>query len=194
MPAPRFLANITGRIKMIAAIATSAGAGDADKIPSTNGSGVLDPTILNAATTGANKVVLTLGTGLLDPSIMPVGIGADTASVVASETLAAGDLINIWDNAGTPNARKADATAEGKEAHGFVLSGFASAATALVYFEGRITGLTGRTAGTRYYLSTTPGTITATAPSTAGNVVQHIGDGVSSTTINFEAEETITVA
>lgn len=193
MAAPRFFSFISNRVRMVAAILTSAGAGDAEKIPATNASGVLDPTILNAAPTGVSKVVMTLGTGLLDPSIMPVGIGADTASIVASETLAANDLVNVWDDAGTPKVRKADATAEGKEANGFVLSGFASAATALVYFEGRITGLTSIVPGTRYYLSTTPGLITATAPTTAGNIVHHIGGGVSTTTINFEQQEPITV-
>lgn len=194
MPAPRFLANIAGRIKMIAAIATSAGAGDADKIPATNASGVLDDSIINAATTGANKTVKLLGTGLLDASIMPVGVGADTSSIVASETLAAGDLVNIWNNAAVANVRKADATVEGKEVHGFVLAGFAAAATALVYHEGKITGLTGMTPGARQYLATTPGARTETAPSTAGNVVQMVGVALSATTLGFEVEDPITVA
>lgn len=195
MAAPRFVAFLAGRLKMVAAIATSAGAGDADKIPATGAAGTLDPTLLNAATTGNAKVVMTTASGTLDPSIMPVGIGADTASIVASETLAAGDLVNVWDNAGVANVRKADATAEGKEAVGFVLAGFSAAATALVYFEGRVSGLTGKIAGTRYYLSaSTPGASTATPPSTTGNVVQHIGDGVSTSTLNFEPEEPVTVA
>lgn len=194
MAAPRFLANIAGRIKMIVTIVTSAGAGDAEKVPSTNGSGVLDPSILNAATTGTNKVVMTGSDGLLHASIMPVGIGADTSSIVASETLAAGDIVNIWNDGGTEKVRKADATAEGKEANGFVLSGFASAATALVYHEGKITGLSGLTPGARYYLQTTPGTIGTTAPSTAGNVSQYIGTAVSATVLAFEHDEPITVA
>ncbi len=194
MPAPRFLANIAGRIKMIAAIATSAGASDADKLPATNASGVLDPSLLNAAATGANKLAMTDGTGRLDPSIMPVGIVPDTTSVVTSEALAAGNLVNIWNNAGTPNVRKADNTAEGKEPCGFVLSAFISGATALVYHEGRITGLSGLTAGARYYASTTPGAVTATAPSAAGNVSQYVGGASSATELNFELGDPITVA
>lgn len=194
MAAPRFLANITGRIKMVVAIVTSAGAGDAEKIPSTNASGVLDPSIINAATTGINKTVLTDGTGRLDASIMPVGVGADTLSVVASEILAAGDIVSIWNNAGTANVRKADGTAEGKEVHGFVLSGFAASATALVYNEGKITGLSGLTIGARYYMTTTAGTISATAPAAAGNVSQFVGVAISATTLNFEPDEPITVA
>lgn len=194
MAAPRFLANIAGRIKMVLTIATSAGAGDAEKVPSTNASGVLDPSLLNAATTGANKVVLTDGTGKIDSTILPVGVGADTASIVASETLAAGDFVNVWDDAGTPKVRKADATAEGKECTGFVLAGFASAASATVYFEGQNTQLSGLTAGARMYLSTTPGAATATAPSATGNVVQALGEAISTTVLAFEKQEPITVA
>lgn len=194
MPVPRFLANIAGRIKMVAAVATSAGAGDADKLPATNASGVLDPTLLNAATTGVSKVVMTLGTGLLDPSIMPTGIGADTSSIVASEALAAGNLINIWDDLGVAKARKADAAVEGKEAHGFVLSAVALAATALVYHEGKITGLTGLTPGALHFLSAVAGATTAIAPSTAGNVVQQVGVALNATTLGFEAQQPITVA
>lgn len=194
MAVPRFLANIAGRIKMVAAIATSDGAGAAEKIPSTNASGVLDPSLLNAATTGVSKVVMTLGTGLLDPSIMPTGIGADTSSIVASEILAAGDLVNIWNNATVANVRKADATVEGKEVHGFVLSGFAAAATALVYHEGKITGLTGMTPGARQYMATTPGARTDLAPSAVGNVVQMVGIALNATTLGFEVEDPVTVA
>lgn len=195
MAAPRFLANIAGRVRMVAAILTSAGAGDAEKIVATNTDGLLDDTLLNAATSGNSIVVKTQPDGTLDPAIMPTGIGADVKNMPASEALAAGDLVNIWNDAGTAKARKADATAEGKEVHGFVKAAVASAATAAVYFEGRITGLTGLTPGARQYLSAaTPGALTATAPSAAGNVVQWVGDAVSATELDFEKANPITVA
>lgn len=194
MAAPRFLASLAGRIKMVVTIATSAGAADAEKIPSTNASGVLDPTLLNAATTGANKIPILAGTGRLDPSTMPAGTGQDAATLPATEALSAGNLVNVWNSGGTPSVRKADATAEGKEANGFVIAAAASGANATVFFEGRITGLTGLTVGARYYLGTTPGATVTTAPATAGNVVQFIGVAVSTTTIDFEGGEPITVA
>lgn len=194
MAAPRFLANITGRIRMIATIVTSAGAADAEKVPSTNASGVLDPTVINASTTGNSKVVMTLPDGTLDPSIMPTGIGADVKNMPASEALAANALVNVWNDAGTVKARNADATTEGKEATGFVKAAVASGATAAVYFEGRVSGLSGLTPGARQYLSTTAGQFTATAPSTAGNVVQWLGDAVSATEVDFEKSDAITVA
>ncbi len=197
MAAPRFLATILGRVKMIATIATSAGAADAEKVPSTNASGVLDPSILNAATSGANKILMTGADGRLDPETMPAGIGQDAKTLPASEALAAGNIVNVWNDAGTPKARKADATAEGKEGVGFVLAAVASAANATLFFKGRITGLSSLTAGARYYLSAaTPGALVlaASLPSTAGNVVQYIGTAVSATELDFEPGEPITVA
>lgn len=199
MAAPRFLANVLGRVKMIATIVTSAGASDAEKVPSTNANGVLDPTLLNATVTSAgvgsaNKIAQLGADGLLDPSVMPVGIGADTATIVASEALAAGDFVNIWDDAGTAKVRKADATTEGKEAVGFVLSAVSAAANATVYFEGKNTQRSGLTPGARQYLGTTPGACTATAPSANGNVVQPLGEAINATTIAFEKQEPITVA
>jgi hypothetical protein len=199
MAAPRFLANIAGRIKMVATIATSAGAGDADKVPATNADGILDPTLVNATDTSsgsgdAGKVVQLDANGQIDTSMMPTGIGADTISVVTSEDLSAGNLVNIYDNSGTPTARKTDATSEGKECHGFVLASTTSPAAATVHLEGKLTGLSGMTAGTRQYITTTAGTAGSTAPSAAGNVVQCVGIAVSASVIDFEPQEPITVA
>lgn len=193
MAAPRFIANIAGRLKMIATISTSAGGADAEKVPSTNASGVLDPSLLNAATSGANKIPLLDASGKLDASTMPTGIGQDAKTVTASEALTIGP-VNIYNNSGTPAVRKADATSEGKEANGFVLAAVASGAAATVFFEGRMSGLSGLTIGTRYYLATTAGTVTTTAPTTAGNVVQYLGTATDTTEIDFEPSDAVTVA
>jgi hypothetical protein len=155
-----YINTSTGNFTERAAITTSAGAGDAGKIPGLDGS------------------------GRLDNSFMPVGIGADTQTITASEALAAGDLVNVHNSTGA-KVRKADATAVGKEAHGFVLSSVLSGASATVYFEGTITGLTGLTPGT-VFLATTAGTSTATPPTGSGNVIQKVGVATSSTTLNFE--------
>jgi hypothetical protein len=161
--------------------------------------GFLDPTLINGTITSAGagdsgKVVQLDAAGRIDTSMMPVGVGADTATVATSENLAAGDIVNIWNDGGTAKARKADATAEGKEAIGFVLAGVTSPANATVYFEGTITGLTSLTPGARYYASTTAGAVTATAPSTAANVVQLVGTAITSTTLSFEPGNPITIA
>lgn len=196
MAAPRLFQYLNGRMKAVLAIATSAGAGDADKIPALGAAGKLDNSFLVAVNSSAGagdaaKLPLLDANGRLDNTMMPVGIGADTASIVTSENLTAGNLVNIYDNAGTPTARKADATTTGKEAHGFVLAGTTSPAAATVYFEGRITGLTSLTPGARQYLNTTAGGLTSTAPSTTGNVVQCVGTAVTATELNFEPQEPI---
>ncbi|MDQ3273741.1 MAG: hypothetical protein M3Q39_01595 [Actinomycetota bacterium] len=195
MAMPRYLANILGRDKMVPAISTSAGAADAEKIVATAvTTGILDDSLMGAATTGVSKVVKTLGTGLLDASIMPTGIGPDTVILASSENLAAGDLVNIWNNAAVPTARKADGTAEGKECVGFVLAATTSPANATVYLEGKLTGLSGMTPGARQYMSTTAGARTETAPNATGNVIQFVGIAISATIIDFEKAEPITVA
>lgn len=151
-----------------ASVASSAGVGDAGKIPALDSSGRLDSTM------------------------MPVGIGSDTASITASENLAAGDFVNIWDSTGA-KVRKADASGGvGKQAHGFVLSAVTAPAAATVYFEGTNTQLTSLTVGATYYLSgTTPGGVTTTIPTTASYIAQSLGVAVSTTAINTEISSPI---
>lgn len=173
---------------------TSAGAGDSGKIPALNANGILDDTIINATVTAAaNKIVKLDGSGKLDSTVLPTGVGADTVGVTASEALSAGDLVNIWNSAGNGRCRKADATTAGKEAHGFVLASVSNGGVATVYFEGTNTGVTGLTPG-RQYLSTTPGLATITAPSSAGNVVQVVGFATSATSINFQSGTPVVLA
>lgn len=148
-----------------AAIQSSAGAGDAGKIPALDGS------------------------GKLDTSMMPVGIGADTATIVAHENLSAGDFVNVFDSSGTLKARKADASAIGTKADGFVLSAVTSGQNATVYFEGQNTAVTGLTKGVDYFLSdTTPGgvVVAASIPTTTNHIVQCVGKALSATTIATE--------
>ena len=168
-----FLRLVSGRITEILGVQSSAGAGDAGKIPA-----------LDAA-------------GKFDLSMMPVGVGPDVATIVASEALTAGNVVNVWLDGATPKVRKADATAAGKEANGFVLANVDSAANASVYFEGTITGLTGLTPGARYYLDTTAGAIvisSGTLPSGTGKIIQPVGVAISATELSFEPGEPITLA
>jgi hypothetical protein len=193
----KFIKNNAGALQEEAALTTSAGAGDADKIPALNASGILDPTILNAKNTSAGagdagKIPQLDGAGRLDNTMMPTGIGPDTASITTSEALAAGDFVNIWNSTGA-KVRKADATVAGKEAHAFVLSAASSGAAATVYFEGTNTGVTGQTPG-NVFLSTTAGIAAAAAPTGSGNVVQRIGFAISATAINFQSQPPVTLA
>ena len=193
----KFIYNNAGQPTEKAALTTSAGAGDAQAIPALNASGILDPTIVNGKTTSAGagdsgKIPQLDAAGRLDSSFMPVGLGADTQSITASEALSAGDFVNVWNSTGA-KVRKADATTSGKEAHGFVLSSVNSSAAATVYFEGTNTAVTGQTPGV-VFLSATAGLATATAPSGSGNVVQRIGFATSATTINFQSQLPLVLA
>lgn len=134
----------------------------------------------------AGKIVALDGTGRVHTSMMPVGIGADTNTVDASEALGAGDLVNIWDDAGTPKARLADASGD-KQADGFVLVAVAMDDPAEVYSEGTNDQLSGMTGGVEQYLSAaTPGGVTATPPTGSGNLVQRVGKAFSATALNFQ--------
>lgn len=168
MAAKKFLRLVAGVFTEIAATVTSSGASnDGDLV-------ALD------------------SSGRLDNSVMPVGIGADTKTIAASESLAAGDWVNIWNSAGA-KVRKADATTAGKEAHGFVLATVSSGANALVYFEGTNTQVSGQTPGP-VFLQTTAGTGGATIPSASGNVVQNLGVALSATEVNFERGTPVVLA
>ena len=189
--AQKVITNNAGQLQEVASISTSAGAADAGKIIATNASGQIDGSFLNATVSSSpNKLVMTGGDGKIDVSVLPTGVGADTAVINASEALAAGDLVNIWNDSGTANVRKADASTAGKEAHGFVLAAVASGQPATVYFEGTNTQMTGLTPG-RQYLSTTPGKTSATAPTGSGQVVQVVGFAVSATAMNFQSNPPI---
>lgn len=144
-----------------------------------------EATTSSAGAGDAGKIVALDAGGKLDNTMMPTGIGADVAVIASSENLAAGDLVNIWNDGGTAKVRKADASAAGKEAHGFVLDAVTSPANATVYFEGTNDQVTGLTPGPQY-LSTTAGIATATPPSTTGQVVQRVGVATAATSINIE--------
>lgn len=176
------------------AITTSAGVADADKIPATNASGVLDISITNGtiASAGAGssgKLVALDASGRIDSSAMPVGVGADSQSFTTSEAIAAGDIVNLHNSSG-PKARRADAS-NGRPGHGFAPSGAASGASVVVYFEGTNSQVAAsRTPGAQQFLSaTTPGAVTETAPTTAGQFVQALGFATGATSLSFEAEE-----
>lgn len=151
-----------GSAKEVQPINTSGGAGDAGKMIQ-----------LDAA-------------GRLAETMMPVGITADTASIVASEALSAGNFVNIWNDTGTAKVRKADASAN-MPCHGFILAGVSLGNIALVYFEGSNTQLSGMTPGTKQFLSdVVPGNVIETVPTGTGKLVQILGKSYSATELTFE--------
>lgn len=169
MPAKKFLRLVNGILTEVFGVQSSAGAAN------------------------AGDLVALDDTGHISNDMMPVGIGADTATITASENLGDGDFVNVWNDAGTAKVRKADATTAGKDTHGFVLAAFTSGNPATVYFEGTNTHVTGQTPGP-VFLQTTAGVGGSTVPSASGNVVQQIGVAVSATAINFERGAPVVLA
>ncbi len=169
MAAKKFLRVVAGVLTEILGVQTSAGAGNAGDIPALGDD------------------------GLLDITLMPAGVGAQTKTILASEALTAGNWVNVYNNAGTANVRKADATTAGKECNGFVLASISSGASGTVYLSGTNNQVSGKTVG-RLFLGTTAGADTATAPSAAGNVVQELGYAVSATEVAFAPKLPITLA
>lgn len=158
----KFLANSSGLKIEVQPVTTSAGAGDASKMAQ-----------LDSA-------------GKWDISLMPTGVGAEVVVAASSENLTAGNWVNLYDNAGTINVRKADATTNAKPAHGFVIASVTSPANATVYLiSGQNSATSGKTVGAKQWLSTTAGASTETAPSAAGNIVQLLGVATSATNVIF---------
>lgn len=151
--------------------------------------------VTSAGAGDTGKIVALDATGKLDTSLLPTGIGADTASIQATEALSAGDLVNIYDSgSSTFRCRKADASSSSKEAHGFVLAAVSNGANATIYFEGSNSQVSGLAPGNRFLSGSTPGGTTSTAPSTTGHLVQLVGVATSATVLNFEAQQSIVLA
>lgn len=143
----------------------------------------------SAGADDAGKLVRLDSGGRLAQNMMPSGIVPDTKDMTATENIAAGSLVNVFNSSGA-KVRKADATASNKfHTVGFVLDAILSGQAGQVFFEGVITGLSGLTVGTKYYLSETAGGVTDVAPSTSGALVQYIGTAISATEISFEPNQ-----
>lgn len=159
--AQKFLRNLAGKVVELEGLVTSAGAGDAGKIPALDSN------------------------GLLDISLMPVGVGAEVSVIASSENLVAGNFVNFHNSSGI-KVRKADASSNAKAANGFVLAGVTAPANATVYgISNKNNQLSGMTVGAEQWLSTTPGAVTETAPSAAGQIIQLLGRGESATAMVF---------
>jgi len=143
----------------------------------------------------AGKIIGLDSTGRIDQTMMPIGVGPETKNLVTSENLSAGDFVNIWNDGGTIKARKADATALGKKAVGYVVDAVTAPASVAVYFESINNQLAGLTLGQTYWLSdTTAGAVTSTPPADPTEIVQELGVAVSATELAVEIGKPILLA
>ncbi|AYQ31382.1 hypothetical protein [Runella sp. SP2] len=119
-------------------------------------------------------------------TIVPVG-----DQVLASASLTAGMLINIWDDGGTPKVRPAIATSADRIAHGFITQNAAPGQTVVPKFWGTNSLMEGLEIGKRYFLSsTTPGGISEFGPASGSGLVwQPVGRAISATELLVDIDE-----
>lgn len=133
----------------------------------------------------ANQLVQTGADGKLDETLLPNSV-FDSISLTAGEALTAGDYVTI-DGAG--EVVRASAASGGNSAVGYVKDSVTSGSSVTVYFEGTNDAVSGLTPGATYFLSdTTPGGVTTTIPTDAGEIVQKIGIAISATALTFEPD------
>lgn len=118
-----------------------------------------------------------------------VSVTAPGGTIVALEALTAPAIVNVFTPGGAPSAQYANATDATEPATGFVLTSASIGTPVVVFSAGQlVTGLSGLTPGTVYWLDVTDGAITATTPSMAGNIVQQLGISISATTLIFNPQ------
>jgi hypothetical protein len=151
----------------------------------------LQLTINGSATTstvtGTNLTTLTNGSNAdaLHVHAAAPAAGALSITVTAGENIPAGGSVGIENVAGNPRAFKADATTSTNRQYpiGIAPTAITSGASGTVYVVGEVAvpdaQFTGTHAvgdvGLRYYVDTTSGMISKTAPSTTGETVTRIG-------------------
>lgn len=158
----------TGDIKQRASIQITTGAPDAGKLIAANQFGFVDPSFIQ---------------------------GETVQDYVASENIDAGDLINVWNDAGTAKVRKATNTSAATRAHGFSPSSVLAAANGTFYlWKATIGGLSGLTPGERHVLGTNGDVLLASsAPTADGTIVQNVGVAKTATEFEFFADQTIII-
>ena len=115
-------------------------------------------------------------------------VNLDISTAVAGEALSAGDCCYLSDGSNSLTAGRwyrADADLYYASIHpelGFATAAIASGGTGTIRIGGVMTGLSGLTAGSTYYVSATAAGVTATAPMNARSV----GVAISTTTIRID--------
>lgn len=146
------------------AITSSSGAADAGKIVALDSSGLIDPTMIGTS---------------------------ESLTMVASEALSAGDFVNFWNDSGTIKMRKATNTGIATQVDGYVKAGVSSGASGTVNRDnGLLTGLSGLTVGSRYFLGTSGG-ITTTIPTGSNSIVQFLGVAQTTTALLVDIEDPV---
>lgn len=165
MAPPTFLRLVSGQLTLVSAVAVGGG-GSAEAIPSLDAAGLIPVDMLPAEA--------------LD--------GAEEEIVVLTETVAAGDLINVYNSSGL-KGRRADASGP-TPLYAFGIAKEAGDSTDSIPVQTGVVSFTtasphGLTLMAPLYLSTTAGALTATPPSLSGQLVQEVAYAVGASKIVF---------
>lgn len=153
--------------------------------------------------TGDSNTVYILTADLVTWAVAPLGGGGgtpglETVSIVASEDIADGDFVNIWNDGGVRRVRPAIASPTPKPAHGFAVSASLAGTSATIALRGANTHIPGGTftaanLGANAFLSPTlPGKASSVRPTATGQIVQVLGTIDDISLINF-SEKSYTV-
>jgi len=150
-----------------------------------------EATVVSAGAGNAGDILALDASGKIDMTVLPTGVGAEVATLVATEALQAGDYVNIWDDAGTPKVRLAD-NSNGRRAHGFVKAAVSISSNATVYFEGDNDSLSSLTPGLDVFLDTAGNVVqSAPAESSVGTIVQRLGVARAATIVSTDIDKTV---
>ena len=128
------------------------------------------------------------GTAAISGLATLVNFGAvDVVSAVtASETIAAGALVNIWNSSGAAKARNASGVDTTKPAHAFALNGATSGQAVYLTAAGVNQIVSGLTVGPLWLSTSTPGGVQSSPPSTSGQGSQPVGIALTSSSFIFQ--------
>ena len=126
--------------------------------------------------------------GRLDISFIPPNV----IDVLASENILKNNLVNIYNNSGVLNVRKANASVASRYATGFVIDNFNQGDVAMVHLSGVITELSGLTVGATEFLSNvTAGAMMETVVATSEHYVQEVGVAITASSMIFRPRQAI---
>lgn len=123
------------------------------------------------------------------------GAGAEpTVTLPVFENLQAGDLVSIFNDAGTYKVRKAIATSFNTLANGFVKVNRFAGQSVEVFYSGINEGSFSLTQGPVYLSATVAGQVTNVAPSNTGQVRQSVGVALNSNSYIFNTDYGIVIS
>ncbi len=135
--------------------------------------------------------------GQLDVSFMPPGEGPEVTVATATEAIISGGYVQVLPQpavggvAQPPTVRNADASANKAATHFIMAAAAQGAANVSCFRVGQNAQVSGVTPGDVWLSDTTPGAVTSTPPTTAGHLVQKLGQALSASNIDTKIGDAI---